>query len=90
MAETDTNANTKDRLNCVYDVIVVGAGISGLTAAFEVLKKNPDAKLIILEAKGNKVAKYAYCYISTEIRLILLSYFAPQIIVCRPQHLAKG
>ena len=36
----------------LYDVIVVGAGISGLTAAYEVLKKVPNAKLIVLEAKG--------------------------------------
>ena len=34
------------------DVVVVGAGISGLSAAYEVMKKRPETRLVVLEAKG--------------------------------------
>lgn len=36
----------------IVDVVVVGAGISGLSAAYELLKKRPQTKLVVLEAKG--------------------------------------
>lgn len=35
-----------------YDVVIVGAGLSGLSAAYEITKKKPEAKIIILEATG--------------------------------------
>lgn len=38
----------------VFDVVVVGAGISGLSAAYDLQKKRPKTKIIILEAKGQK------------------------------------
>ena len=34
------------------DVVIVGAGISGLSAAYELLKKRPQTNLVVLEAKG--------------------------------------
>ncbi|CAG5129943.1 unnamed protein product [Candidula unifasciata] len=34
-----------------FDVIVVGAGISGLTAAFSIKKRDPEAKVVVLEGK---------------------------------------
>lgn len=34
------------------DVVIVGAGISGLCAAYELLKKRPQTNLVVLEAKG--------------------------------------
>ena len=34
------------------DVVIVGAGISGLCAAHELLKKRPQTNLVVLEAKG--------------------------------------
>ena len=40
-----------------YDIIVIGAGIVGLSAALKILEKNPALKLLILE-KENQVAKH--------------------------------
>ena len=34
------------------DVVVVGAGISGLSAAYELMKKRPKTRFVVLEAKG--------------------------------------
>ena len=34
------------------DVVIVGAGMSGLCAAYELLKKRPQTNLVVLEAKG--------------------------------------
>ncbi len=36
-----------------YDVIIIGAGVSGLTIACDLLAKKPLAKLLILEANGH-------------------------------------
>ena len=35
-----------------YDVIIVGAGLSGLTSAYTLLQKKPSAKVLVLEASG--------------------------------------
>jgi flavin-dependent dehydrogenase len=35
-----------------FDVIVVGAGISGLYAAYRLKQKSPELKILVLEAKG--------------------------------------
>ena len=37
--------------NKVYDVIVVGAGISGLSAAYFLKNKSSDLSILIIEAK---------------------------------------
>jgi len=34
------------------DVVVVGAGISGLTAAYTILTRDPGIRLVVIEAKG--------------------------------------
>ncbi|XP_032222930.1 probable flavin-containing monoamine oxidase A isoform X1 [Nematostella vectensis] len=36
----------------VVDVVVVGAGTSGLCSAYEILKAQKDCKVVVLEAKG--------------------------------------
>ena len=35
-----------------FDVIIVGSGVAGLTAAYDLLQNKPDCKLVILEARG--------------------------------------
>lgn len=35
------------------DIIIIGCGLSGMTAAYELLKLEPTLKLHLLEAKGN-------------------------------------
>lgn len=36
----------------LYDVVIAGCGLSGLTAAHEILKKNPDLKICLIEARA--------------------------------------
>ena len=36
----------------IFDVIVVGAGISGLYAAYRIKQRAPHLKVLVLEAKG--------------------------------------
>ena len=34
-----------------FDVVVAGCGLSGLTTAYELLKKRPDLRVCIVEAR---------------------------------------
>jgi flavin-dependent dehydrogenase len=34
------------------DVIVVGAGVAGLTAAFTLLQRDPGLRVVVVEANG--------------------------------------
>jgi monoamine oxidase len=43
-----------------YDVVIVGAGVSGLTAAFEIFKQDPSLKVKILEANPKRVGGRNY------------------------------
>lgn len=38
-----------------FDVVVIGCGLSGLTAAYEMLKIDPTIKVCLLEAKGKPI-----------------------------------
>ncbi len=44
----------KARINNVWDVIMVGAGIANIMAAIRLLKNNPDMHILMLE-KGNSI-----------------------------------
>jgi hypothetical protein len=46
-ASNSMSSNDQD----LFDVIVVGAGISGLSAAYFMKKKHPNLKILIVEAK---------------------------------------
>jgi len=35
-----------------YDVVIVGAGMAGLSAAYRILTERPSTKLLILESRG--------------------------------------
>ena len=36
----------------IYDIIIIGAGIAGLYAAYKIKKERPDSKILILEAES--------------------------------------
>ena len=38
----------------IYDVVIIGAGISGLYAAYKIKNINPNVKLLILEEQSEK------------------------------------
>ena len=46
------------------DVIVVGGGITGLSAAFYALKERPGARVVVLEASGRAGGKIASAHIA--------------------------
>lgn len=39
------------RLYTAADIVIIGAGLSGLTAAYRILKKDSSLRVIVLEAK---------------------------------------
>ncbi|XP_043204708.1 probable flavin-containing monoamine oxidase A, partial [Amphibalanus amphitrite] len=51
-SHTETNDVTRGSSDVTCEVLVIGAGISGLTAAYEIQKRNPKTELCLVEAKG--------------------------------------
>ena len=41
----------------IYDIIIIGGGISGLYSAFNIQKINPTKKILILEASSKIIIK---------------------------------
>lgn len=56
------------------DIIIVGAGISGMSAAFYILEKEPSLNVLVLEAKRMHAYK-----IVLETFLLLKFYFSERI-----------
>ena len=53
-SKTNTNTNTNSKINKNYDLIIVGAGLSGLTAAYESNKlSNSTLKILLIETSSN-------------------------------------
>ncbi|XP_066570301.1 probable flavin-containing monoamine oxidase A isoform X2 [Amia ocellicauda] len=63
-ASLERSTYTHKQFNCIiisvtyyrqaavmWDAVIVGAGLAGLTAAGELLKRNPDLKVLVLEGK---------------------------------------
>lgn len=38
--------------NNQYDIVIIGAGVAGLTAAYTLKKTDPNLRILILEAKN--------------------------------------
>lgn len=45
---------TEEENKEIVDVIIVGAGISGLYAAYRLKQKSPELKILVFEAKGKE------------------------------------
>jgi monoamine oxidase len=53
----------------VYDFVILGGGIAGLYTAYQLLQKNPDSKLLLLEKSarlGGRIHTYKDKYMSVE------------------------
>lgn len=46
----------------IFDVIVIGGGISGLYAAYRIQQKAPQLKVLVLEAKGKEIVSIERFY----------------------------
>lgn len=48
----EKGSSSVNQLDEIFDVVVLGCGLSGLVAAYEISKIDPNIKLCLLEAKG--------------------------------------
>jgi protoporphyrinogen oxidase len=49
----------KETTNKSYDVIIIGAGLSGLSSGYFIKKKYPSLSLLIIEAK-DRIGNYLF------------------------------
>jgi len=57
MPQTKESSTSNDEGD-VYDVIVIGAGLAGLSAAYNLKIKKKDLKILILEGQGNSLINW--------------------------------
>ena len=50
-----------------YDVIIIGAGPSGIFCAYELMRQKPDMKVLMIE-KGRSIEKLSLIHISEPTR----------------------
>lgn len=53
----------------IFDVVCIGAGFSGLTAAYKLRKAKPDLHICVLEAKGSKTIGLYYMYVGNDVNM---------------------
>ena len=41
-------------MTTMYDCVIIGSGLAGLNSAYQMLKKNPKAKILLVE-KNNRI-----------------------------------
>ena len=64
----DSLNNKDQKKDNKYDVIIVGAGISGLAAAYYMSKHHPNKKIAILEARENIGGTWDYFKVSNSMQ----------------------
>jgi heterodisulfide reductase subunit A-like polyferredoxin len=63
-AATETQATENSQTSdAAWDVIVIGAGISGLTSAYTLKKKAPNLKILIIEANDRVGGKHEHFFL---------------------------
>jgi len=67
------SSETEDSLPMIdVDVVIIGAGISGLSAAYYIQKKDAGIRLAVLEAKGLRLLTSSPLFLC-----LLLSFHCP-------------
>ncbi|CAA15509.3 monoamine oxidase [Caenorhabditis elegans] len=62
---TSANISSSNIQQTIYDVIVVGAGLTGLTAARNIQQNRPGLSVLVLEARGQVGGRIRYATMQT-------------------------
>lgn len=71
------------------DIIIVGAGLSGLLTAWYALDRNPELSLTIIEASGRMGGDHTWSFNRSDIRDDLHNFIAPFIAKSWPRYDVK-
>lgn len=44
-----------------YDVVIVGAGLTGLSTAYNILRRKPSLNVLVVEGTSNDSLFFSYC-----------------------------